>query len=173
MEIAESKARPSVLFELRPVQLTDAADLQANCWPQRTLEQIGVVLQQAERLARQKRGLGVVAEQGGRACAFGLLALYPRAAEISDLIVSPELRGRGIGTALIAFLTREAQRLGATWLEIGVAESNPRARALYERLGFVETRAIQIDLGEGPETVWYLAKALDMPSSHQPLALPL
>ncbi len=173
MEIAEPKTQASLTFDLRPVQLTDAFDLQKNCWPQRTLEQVGVVLQQAERLARQKRGLGAVAEQRGEACAFGLLALYPRAAEISDLIVSAELRGRGIGSALIAFLTREAQRLGATCLEIGVAESNPRARALYQRLGFVEVRAVQIDLGEGPETVWYLAKTLDALSAHQPLVLPL
>jgi len=173
MKIAEPKAHSLLVFALRPVQLTDAFALQRNCWPQRTLEQIGVVLQQAERLARQKRGLGVVAEQDGEACAFGLLALYPRAAEISDLIVSTELRGRGIGTALIAFLTHEAQRLGATCLEIGVAESNPRARALYQRLGFVEARAIQVDLGKGPETVWYLAKTLDTPSAHQPMVLPL
>jgi ribosomal protein S18 acetylase RimI-like enzyme len=152
--------------------MTDADVLCRTCWPHRSIRQAAVVLQQAERLAQQKRGLGMVAVVDGEACAFGLLALYPRVAEISDLIVSPVLRGRGIGTALITFLTHEARRLGATRLEIGVAQSNPRARALYQRLGFVEARAVQIDLGEGPETVWYLAKSLEAFASHQPLVLP-
>lgn len=172
MEIVEPTPPLTALFELRPAQLADAGALCRHCWPNRSLQQAAVVLQQAEHLAQQKRGLGVVAVWQGEACAFGLLALYPRVAEISDLIVCPALRGRGIGTALITFLTHEARRLGATQLEIGVAQSNPRARALYQRLGFVEARAVQVDLGEGLETVWYLTKSLGASASHQPLVLP-
>lgn len=172
MEIAEPTSPFTTAFELRPAQMSDVDMLCRTCWPHRSARQAAVVLQQAACLAQQQRGLGVVAVVNGTACAFGLLALYPRVAEISDLIVSPALRGQGIGTAVITFLTHEAQRLGATRLEIGVAQSNPRARALYERLGFVAARAVQVDLGEGPETVWYLAKSLGASTCHQPAVLP-
>ena len=45
-------------------------------------------------------------------------------------------------------------------VEIGVALSNPRAMALYQRLGFVEDRVINLDLGSGAEPVMYLKIAL-------------
>lgn len=168
----QQATRPSAAVALRPVQVADAPALHLTCWPQRPVSQIARLLQQADRLAQQKRGLGIVAMLAGEVCGFGLLTLYPRAAEISDLIVSPTLRGQGIGTALITHLTQEAQQLGATVLEIGVARSNPRALSLYQRLGFVEVRTIQLDLGEGPEIVLYLAKPLEALCSHQPPTLP-
>ena len=170
--MVQQVVRPPDAVLLRPVQLADAPALRQNCWPHRPPQQVTRLLQQAEYLARQERGLGAVAVLEEEVCGFGLLTLYPCAAEISDLIVSPSRRGQGIGTALIVHLTQEAQRLGVTTLEIGVAQSNPRARALYQRLGFVETRSVQIDLGEGPEMVLYLAKSLEAPPSHQLPALP-
>jgi ribosomal protein S18 acetylase RimI-like enzyme len=58
---------------------------------------------------------------------------------IKDLYVAADARGRGIGEALMRRCAAEAQRLGATRLELTVDKDNPRARALYEELGGRDT----------------------------------
>jgi len=50
--------------------------------------------------------------------------------------VDREWRGRGIGTRLIEHLIAWAPKHGVTRLEVEALEINPRAIALYERLGF-------------------------------------
>lgn len=148
------------LTYVRPVKLGDARHLQRMCWPHRSLDSITEMLHRAEKLAFTRRGLGVVAERDERVCAFGLLTLWPRTAEISDLIVHEAWRGQGIGSQIIAYLGTMARELSAHILEIGVAQSNVRALALYQRLGFIEHHTIELDLGNGPETVIYLYQAL-------------
>jgi GNAT superfamily N-acetyltransferase len=57
--------------------------------------------------------------------------------EINALDVFPErLRSRGIGTALIRAAERLAGERGLTVVGIGVGKDNPRAAALYARLGY-------------------------------------
>ncbi|NNN33978.1 GNAT family N-acetyltransferase [Streptomyces sp. S3(2020)] len=57
--------------------------------------------------------------------------------EIGGLDVFPaELRSRGIGTALIRAAERLAGERGLTVVGIGVGKDNPRAAALYARLGY-------------------------------------
>lgn len=55
---------------------------------------------------------------------------------IDGLAVAPDWRSRGLGTALIEALAAEARARGYARLRLDVADQNPRARALYERLGF-------------------------------------
>lgn len=55
---------------------------------------------------------------------------------IDGLAVDSGWRGHGIGTALIEALAAEARARGYARLRLDVADQNPRARALYERLGF-------------------------------------
>lgn len=67
-----------------------------------------------------------------------------RAAHIANAgyFVVPELRGRGIGEAIVRHSFDEATRLGFDALQFNlVFESNP-ARRLYERLGFEEVGRI-------------------------------
>ncbi len=59
--------------------------------------------------------------------------------EITNLHVVEELRGRGIGTALIGAAEDRARAAGFERISIGVAEENPRAAKLYERLGYDDT----------------------------------
>lgn len=108
----------------------------------------------------ERRGVALVAAADQLACGFGMLTIWPRAAEISDLIVTPALRGQGIGTQLITALTEAARGLNATVVEIGVALGNVRALQLYRRLGFREYRSVYLDLGAGPELVLFLKKSL-------------
>jgi ribosomal protein S18 acetylase RimI-like enzyme len=59
------------------------------------------------------------------------------AAVIWQLVVHPDLRGLGIGTALIAALEERARRhQGVGRAVLGVEDDNPQAAALYQRLGY-------------------------------------
>ena len=55
---------------------------------------------------------------------------------IEGVAVAPDLQGRGIGTLMLRALSEEARARGFQALRLDVSDQNPRARALYERLGF-------------------------------------
>jgi ribosomal protein S18 acetylase RimI-like enzyme len=95
-----------------------------------------------------------------RILGYGQLTIWPRTTEISDLIIAPDYRGSGIGTAIIGGLVDKVRSLHLPHVEIGVALSNPRALALYQRLGFKQDRIINLDIGHGSEPVMYLIMQL-------------
>jgi ribosomal protein S18 acetylase RimI-like enzyme len=163
------KPAPPLTYHLRQAKPDDAGALQAACWTEWPPEVVREVLVRVDSLAVGRRGHGVVAANGdGQVFAFGQLSLWPRAAEISDLIVTPDFRGHGIGSAMIRYLVGLARAWGVSTVEIGVAASNPRALALYRRLGFHDARTLAIDTVNGRETVIYLHMALQpAPSAQQ------
>ena len=55
---------------------------------------------------------------------------------IYDFYVTPPHRGRGLGKAAMAVLEAELKCLGVSQIKLRVAYDNPRARALYEEIGF-------------------------------------
>ena len=65
---------------------------------------------------------------------------------LDGLCVVPELRGQGIGAALMAAIAAEARLRGYGAVRLDVVDSNWRAQALYERLGYVETQRQDIGL---------------------------
>jgi ribosomal protein S18 acetylase RimI-like enzyme len=93
-------------------------------------------------------GWVLVAEEDGRVVGFVCTwarvppddpAMDPRPyAHVSDLVVLPAWRGRGIGRALLARAEAGARGRGAHRLRIGVLAGNERARRLYASLGFRE-----------------------------------
>ncbi len=71
-----------------------------------------------------------------------LLSLLERPVEpgvlrMDGICVAPAARGRGVGTALLGAIKIEARRQGLPAIRLDVIDTNPRARALYERQGFV------------------------------------
>jgi len=66
-------------------------------------------------------------------CAFWLVV---DEIHINNVAILPELRGRGMGTALMHRVFEEARQLGAKRATLEVRASNQGARRLYERLGF-------------------------------------
>ncbi|MFJ9573658.1 GNAT family N-acetyltransferase [Streptomyces bacillaris] len=54
-----------------------------------------------------------------------------------QLAVHPALQSCGIGTFLVEAAELRIRERGLRQAELGVEEDNPRARALYERLGYV------------------------------------
>ncbi len=78
-------------------------------------------------------------EDGGAFAAFGQCYIRVGRCHFGRLAVSPTLRGRGFGTALIRDLARWGTAEFATdSLSLFVSADNVRARDLYRRLGFFE-----------------------------------
>jgi ribosomal protein S18 acetylase RimI-like enzyme len=65
-------------------------------------------------------------------------ARNPGAGTLWQLAVHGALQSLGIGTLLIRAAEQRIRARGLDRAELAVEESNPRARALYERLGYVE-----------------------------------
>jgi ribosomal protein S18 acetylase RimI-like enzyme len=147
---------------LRPVQLADSATLHAVCWPDYAFDRVNQLIKRARANHRNERGLGVVvtSNTNGAVIGFGQFTRWPRCGEISDLVIAPPYRSRGLGTVLIQHLVQTARQMGADCVEIGVSLDNPRALALYRRLGFQDDHTVQLDLGQGMEPVLYLRLSL-------------
>jgi ribosomal protein S18 acetylase RimI-like enzyme len=65
-------------------------------------------------------------------------ALWSEALEcyLAELYVAPAVRGRGLGRALMNAAMDLARDEGADYMDLGTAETDVAARALYESLGF-------------------------------------
>jgi ribosomal protein S18 acetylase RimI-like enzyme len=61
------------------------------------------------------------------------------------LPLAPAAQGRGLGTAILRRLAREAEGRGRA-LGLSVDRINVRALRLYERLGFLRTGATETEL---------------------------
>lgn len=66
-----------------------------------------------------------------------------RSRRVEVLAVREDARGRGIGSALIAAAVERAAGEGADRVLLEVVDTNGRARALYERLGFRCVRTVR------------------------------
>jgi ribosomal protein S18 acetylase RimI-like enzyme len=74
---------------------------------------------------------------------------------IHDIAVRPESRGRGVGRALLAAISQEAERTGCCKVTLEVRSDNKRAQALYSSEGFVATE---------PQT-WFWSKPITRPDT--------
>ena len=59
---------------------------------------------------------------------------------VDGIAVVEEMRGVGIGTGLLGFFEDIARKKGIHKLSLEVMNTNQKARALYERLGFTATK---------------------------------
>jgi len=64
-------------------------------------------------------------------------------AYLQELYVVPDLRGRGIGQALMEAILATCRDRGAAWIELNTGETDVAARGLYRKFGFTNE--------EGPE----------------------
>lgn len=65
---------------------------------------------------------------------------------VDGICVARDHRGRGIGSQLLAALYREASGRGYPAIRLDVIADNWRARALYERQGFLATRTEKLGI---------------------------
>ena len=86
---------------------------------------------------------GYILEADGRAVGFALTAkTYSRESGgmvlwLEELYILPAYRSRGLGREYFAFIEEYAQANGFARIRLEVEEENTRARALYERLGYI------------------------------------
>jgi ribosomal protein S18 acetylase RimI-like enzyme len=65
---------------------------------------------------------------------------------LDGLCVDPGVRGQGVGTALLNAVAVTARERGYTAVRLDVVDTNPRARALYEREGYCVINTAQMGL---------------------------
>lgn len=63
---------------------------------------------------------------------------------MDGIMVVDTARGQGVGTRLLDAIKARAAALGCTEVRLDVIDTNPRARALYERQGFSATDTMQL-----------------------------
>ena len=82
------------------------------------------------------RGEVCTLRRGGEVAGYCWIELRECELHLHAIMVLPAQRGRGIGSAALRRLEAEF-RDHADVIELGVSHDNPRARSLYERVGFV------------------------------------
>jgi ribosomal protein S18 acetylase RimI-like enzyme len=161
---------PNVLHKpkyiTRPARLADAPALQHYCFPLQSVADVTSYLSWCLRQAEKGQLVRLVAEVGGEAIANAQLTLHGEVAEIGSLVVADGYRGRGIGTSLIAALTKLARERGAKVLEIGVQPDDERVCGLYARLGFIPYHRVEANSVPGGR-VLYLRREISPAASHQ------
>jgi ribosomal protein S18 acetylase RimI-like enzyme len=96
-------------------------------------------------LAAPELGCVALAHSDGAPLGYGVLTTkYSMefgglSASVEDLYVCAPSRGRGAGSALLAFLREDASRRGCVAMQVEVAADNAVALALYRAYGLVET----------------------------------
>ena len=79
----------------------------------------------------------LAAADGEVVIGFGGVMVIGEEAHITNLLVAPPARKRGIGLRLMIGLIQAALEMGARHLTLEVRSRNQAARALYSRLGLV------------------------------------
>jgi len=74
---------------------------------------------------------------GQKLVAFALVSQVVDEAELLDCVVSPDVQGRGIGSAFMAWVVDEVGVKAARFY-LEVRQSNQSAIALYDKCGFIE-----------------------------------
>ncbi len=120
----------------------------------------------ATRLGRLLAGGDVIALLAGDPpAALALLTLRPNVwydgpvALLDELYVAPELRGRGLGTALLAAAEAVTRQRGGELLEINVDGDDTDARRFYERHGYANSEP-----GEDQPLLYYYRELGDATS---------
>lgn len=129
-------------------------------WDDRSATDTQRFLERGQWMREHQRGEMLVAKINQQVVGFGMITLWAKVAEISDLCVFPAQRNHGIGTGLIQALLTYAHQRRYTQVEIGVLADNHRALALYERLGFVYNRTIHHTTPAGLSEILYLVHSL-------------
>ena len=91
----------------------------------------------------------VVARLDGQPAGCGYVELQNAAWAVAQADVVPNLRGRGIGTGLLAAISAVAAASGRSELQGEVRETDAKSRAYFERRGYVQVggeQAVALDL---------------------------
>jgi diamine N-acetyltransferase len=117
---------------------------------------------------RDPRSHFLLAELAGQKIGYAklLLSEVPEcvvarpAIELSRLYVEQSVLGAGVGAALMQACLDTARRAGFQAVFLGVWEHNPRAQAFYRKWGFERVGEHVFQMGDDPQTDWWMRRAL-------------
>lgn len=130
-------------YQLRPASDTDREFLYAlHCQTMRTLIEQTWGWDEAWQREDFSRRLGecevsIVECDGHRVGALFVIS-NPASIHIEELQIIPEFQGKQIGSSIVRELIETARHRGVV-VTLAVLSANPRAKQLYERLGFEVT----------------------------------
>jgi ribosomal-protein-alanine N-acetyltransferase len=78
-----------------------------------------------------------VAEENGQLLGGCGVLMIVGEGNITNVVVAPEMRNKGIGTGLLQYMIDQGQKDGLCAYTLEVRVSNARAIHVYEKLGFV------------------------------------
>ncbi|WP_405458232.1 GNAT family N-acetyltransferase [Streptomyces sp. NBC_00101] len=135
--LSARREAPHVVVPVRVRDLT-AADLPSCGWAGSATHMRHVEAELVRAAAGEVEYLAVCASADLPVAIGGIdYQAAPGAGTLWQLAVLPALQSWGLGTALVRAAEDRITSRGLRRAELGVEESNPRARALYERLGYV------------------------------------
>lgn len=123
-----------VLREMTDADLPIVTRIEADSFPD------AWSLEDFENFFSWSNSRGIVACVSGTPVGFMLYELHWRRVHISDVAVSPDFRGLGIGRFLIRSLIEQLPALSRSRITLEVRKSNSGAIKLYESLGFMSFR---------------------------------
>jgi len=134
--VGHSAGMPDVVVPLTIRDLT-AADLPACAWAGPPVR-LAAICRALDRAAAGEVDYLAVCPPSGQPVGLGAVdyAASPDAGYLWMLAVHGALQSCGIGTLLVAAAEDRIRARGRRRAELGVEDSNPRARSLYERLGY-------------------------------------
>jgi [ribosomal protein S18]-alanine N-acetyltransferase len=131
---AGTRLRPMTLADLGNVLAIERELFQDDPW---TTE---MFTQEIAQPATSRLYLAAEDEAGGTLAGYAGLMFIPGGtqADVLTIAVAPAYWGRGIGSALLGTLIKEARDRSCAEVLLEVREDNARARGLYLRRGFTE-----------------------------------
>lgn len=122
-------------IQLRPMVLEDCQavyEIEQTCFTD------SWSLSMFRELFRYPTNSYFVAEEGQQICGFAGMMVSMDTADVMNIAVQEEHRGRGIGRRLLERLRVQAEQCGCEQMLLEVRESNQTARRLYRSFGFAE-----------------------------------
>ena len=109
-----------------------------------------------QEVTRNAAARYLVAESEGKILGYAGAWIILDESHITNIAVSAEARGRGIGRRLTAELLQVLSSLGAGYATLEVRVSNERAQNLYRSLGFVSVGKRKRYYEDNNEDAWLM-----------------
>jgi ribosomal protein S18 acetylase RimI-like enzyme len=89
--------------------------------------------------SKVQRWCVLTGDDGALEAAAAHVEHVPGVAHLASIVTRTDLRGRGLGAAVTAWITRQLLALGHPVVTLGMYADNDAARRMYHRLGYVDT----------------------------------
>ncbi len=115
--------------------------------------------------------VAIVTRDGPRVAGFAIMRFGDERGHLVLLAVRPAHQRRGIGTAMIAWLTETSRVAGVASIHVELRETNATAHAFYRNAGFAETLRVP-GYYRGREAGVRMIRMLRHPNAQTPLWTP-